>query len=198
MIQPSEITWRNGLIIPIGLAWLAIAHPQRLPGWVLGLGAGLTVAGLAMRLWSAGCLIKNDKLSTGGPYRFLRDPMYFGSMLCVTGLLTAAGNFGLLAAFHVVFHLFVMPRKQRQEGQRLLRRFGADYADYVVSVSSLVPRLTPYESKEPTEFDFKHALVRNHEWGIWMLVVAIAAVLALKAAGVIPWLELPWAIPRWI
>ncbi|KAF0242790.1 MAG: hypothetical protein FD180_3729 [Planctomycetota bacterium] len=61
-----------------------------------------------------------------------------------------------------------------------------------------MPRLTPYESKEPTEFDFKHALVRNHEWGIWMLVVAIAAVLALKAAGVIPWLELPWAIPRWI
>jgi hypothetical protein len=198
MIRPSEITWRNGLIIPIGVGWLAIARPQQLPGWVLGLGAGLTVAGLAMRLWSAGCLIKNDKLSTGGPYRFLRDPMYFGSMLCVSGLFTAAGNFGMLVAFHIVFHLLVMPRKQHQEGQRLLRRFGMDYANYVVAVSSLVPRFTPYESKEPTEFDFRHALVKNHEFGIWLLVVSVGAVLAAKAAGLTPWLKLPWAIPSWI
>jgi hypothetical protein len=84
--------------------------------------------------------------------------MYFGSMLCVSGILLGAGNLGLLAAFHVVFHIFTMPRKQRQEGKRLLRRFGMDYAEYVVSVSSLVPRLTPYESKEPTEFSLGRAV----------------------------------------
>src|SRR5947207_1665931 len=106
MIRPSEITWRNGLIVPIGAAWLAIARPRAMPAWALGIAGGLAVAGVCMRLWSAGCLIKNDKLSTGGPYRFLRDPMYFGSMLCVSGILLGAGNLGLLVAFHVVFHLF--------------------------------------------------------------------------------------------
>ncbi len=196
MIRPSEITWRNGLIIPFGLAWLTLARPQT--GWILGVGIGLTAIGLAMRLWSAGCLIKNDKLSTGGPYRFLRDPMYFGSMFTVSGILTASGNFGLLALFHVMFHLFTMPRKQRQEGQRLLRRFGMDYANYVVSVSSLVPRVVPYESKEPTEFSLKQAVSRNHEHGIWLLVVGVAVALWLKRAGLVPWLQVPAAIAGWV
>lgn len=200
MIRPSEITWRNGLLIPLGLAWLALAKPQA--GWILGVGLGLTAVGVAMRLWSAGCLVKNSRLSTGGPYRFLRDPMYFGSMFTVSGLFVLAGNWGMLAGFHVVFHLFTMPRKRWVEGERLLRRYGMEYAEYRIAVNSLVPRLTPYPSKEPTEFDFKHALVRNHEYGIWMLIVGVGVALWLKAAGFLPWLHLPaaWAerIPSWL
>ena len=198
MIRPSEITWRNGLLVPLGVAWFAVARPQSVPHWVSALGAGITLAGVCMRLWSAGCLVKNDKLSLGGPYRHLRDPMYFGSMLCASGLLVVAGNFGLLAAFHVAFHIFTMPRKQRQEGQRLLRRFGMDYANYVVAVSSLVPRLTPYPSPDPTDFSLGRAMKNNHEHGIWLMLAGVGAVLLVKGLGLVPWLTMPFAVPHWI
>jgi protein-S-isoprenylcysteine O-methyltransferase Ste14 len=50
---------------------------------VVGL-AGVLI-GLALRSWAAGFLVKNDELTTTGPYALLRNPLYLGSFLMVIG-----------------------------------------------------------------------------------------------------------------
>ncbi|MBC8474043.1 MAG: hypothetical protein H8D54_04490 [Candidatus Omnitrophica bacterium] len=43
------------------------------------------VAGLILRLWANGYAIKMDKLTTSGPYSFVRHPLYLGTMLIIIG-----------------------------------------------------------------------------------------------------------------
>ena len=48
-------------------------------------GIGFIIAGLLIRLWSNGYAIKNDKLTTSGPYAFVRNPLYLGTFLIAIG-----------------------------------------------------------------------------------------------------------------
>src|SRR5262245_47045183 len=57
----------------------------------VGWGVGLVVAGIgvAVRSWAAGYLIKSRALITGGPYAYVRNPLYLGRVLIGTGLCIA-------------------------------------------------------------------------------------------------------------
>src|ERR1022692_3681145 len=48
-------------------------------------GIGYIIVGLLIRLWSNGYAIKNDKLTTSGPYAFVRNPLYLGTFLIAIG-----------------------------------------------------------------------------------------------------------------
>src|SRR5471030_587366 len=48
-------------------------------------GIGWILSGLLIRLWSNGYAIKNDKLTTSGPYAFVRNPLYLGTFLIAIG-----------------------------------------------------------------------------------------------------------------
>ena len=48
-------------------------------------GIGYIIAGCLIRLWSNGYAIKNDKLTTSGPYAFVRNPLYLGTFLIAIG-----------------------------------------------------------------------------------------------------------------
>ena len=48
-------------------------------------GIGYIIAGILIRLWSNGYAIKNDKLTTSGPYAFVRNPLYLGTFLIAIG-----------------------------------------------------------------------------------------------------------------
>src|SRR5665213_513230 len=50
-------------------------------------GIGYIIAGLLIRLWSNGYAIKNDKLTTSGPYAFVRNPLYLGTFLIAIGFI---------------------------------------------------------------------------------------------------------------
>src|ERR1700742_2378122 len=52
-------------------------------------GVGWIIAGLLIRLWSNGYAIKNDKLTTSGPYAFVRNPLYVGTFLIAFGFVMA-------------------------------------------------------------------------------------------------------------
>src|SRR5580698_9130912 len=52
-------------------------------------GIGYILAGLLIRLWSNGYAIKNDKLTTSGPYAFVRNPLYLGTFLIAIGFVIA-------------------------------------------------------------------------------------------------------------
>src|SRR5208282_1280274 len=48
-------------------------------------GIGYIIAGALIRLWSNGYAIKNEKLTTSGPYAFVRNPLYLGTFLMAIG-----------------------------------------------------------------------------------------------------------------
>src|SRR5215213_5268758 len=52
------------------------------------LGCGLIFAGLAIRSWSAGILRKTRELTTTGPYAVIRNPLYVGSFMIMSGFCT--------------------------------------------------------------------------------------------------------------
>jgi protein-S-isoprenylcysteine O-methyltransferase Ste14 len=197
MMKLHEYSWRHVGLLPLAAAWFLVAHPYFVGPCILALGAVLFVSGELLRVWATGHLRKTEVLTIRGPYRYLRDPMYLGTLMIATGLLLAGGDWILLAVFLAIFGLYYMPRKQRREGRRLLKKFGTDYAQYAVSVNSLVPRLTPYEGSTGGKFSFQQVIKNNEHQTALSLLIAVAA-LALKLLWPHPWITLPGSIARYL
>ena len=49
-------------------------------------GAAIGVVGEAIRIWAAGHLEKSREVTTSGPYRFTRHPLYLGSSIMALGI----------------------------------------------------------------------------------------------------------------
>ncbi len=146
---------RNALLgwLRVGFVWVFAAALVWFAGptpleW--GIGLGLAAIGEWIRCWSAGYLIKSKKLITGGPYQFVRNPLYLGRFFILSGVCIAAAfppyyvNLYVLAAALLVFFFYYIPRKEKVEPARLERLHGEPYRAYRDAVPSLFPRLTPY------------------------------------------------------
>jgi protein-S-isoprenylcysteine O-methyltransferase Ste14 len=125
----------SGFLIVVIFAWLSHPTPQS-----LAIGLPVSIIGLALRGWAAGCLAKNQQLATGGPYAYTRNPLYIGTLLVASGLVIAARNPSLVILFALVFVFVYLPVIQLEEQH--LRRLFPDYADYAREVPPLWPRLT--------------------------------------------------------
>ena len=111
------------------------------------LGSLLVAAGLALRAWGAGHLVKTDSLTVTGPYAYLRHPLYAGTLLVASGFGVIAGGAGLLVtfcAFLPAFFLYYLPYKERVESARLEERYGAAYSRYRLAVPALLPSFAPW------------------------------------------------------
>jgi protein-S-isoprenylcysteine O-methyltransferase Ste14 len=146
----------SGFLIVLVFAWLS--HPTRES---LAIGVPVSILGLALRAWAAGCLAKNQRLATGGPYAFTRNPLYIGTLLVAAGLTIAARNPYLAILFALVFVLIYLPVIQLEEQH--LRRLFPEYATYAERVPSLVPRMTPYPQKSSNPFRASQYLI-NQEY----------------------------------
>src|SRR5471030_75612 len=102
-------------------AWFSHPTPQS-----LAYGLPVSLLGLALRAWAAGCLAKNRQLATGGPYAYTRNPLYIGTLLVAAGLAVAASSAGLAALFALVFLLVYLPVIQNEEEH--LRNIFPEYA----------------------------------------------------------------------
>jgi protein-S-isoprenylcysteine O-methyltransferase Ste14 len=83
--------------------------------------------------------IPPDRVVDSGPYRYTRNPMYLGHLIFMLGLaITFWSWFALIltAARVVWFH-----RRVLRDEQRLLQRFGDDYAAYCRRVKRWLPGL---------------------------------------------------------
>jgi protein-S-isoprenylcysteine O-methyltransferase Ste14 len=124
----------SGFLIVVVFAWFS--HPT---AESLLWGVPVSLAGLALRGWAAGCLAKNQQLATGGPYSYTRNPLYVGTLLVAAGLAIASRSVGLAALFAVVFLFVYLPVIQNEEQH--LRKIFPDYAVYAERVPALFPRL---------------------------------------------------------
>ena len=129
--------------LPLLYAFFATRWAWQNTAAVWTLAAALCVLGVAVRSWSAMyCGYgsgEHKTLARGGPYRLVRNPLYWGNILLILAGVAASRLVWLipLAALwsFAVFHAVV-----RGEEGRLQRRFGAPYVEYLESVPRWFPR----------------------------------------------------------
>jgi protein-S-isoprenylcysteine O-methyltransferase Ste14 len=130
-----------------GLAWFG---KPTVAEWAAGLA--LAVLGETVRVWAAGYLVKTKELITGGPYAFVRNPLYLGRLLILCGVGLAARmphyeNLIVLGLGLAVFFLYYMPRKERVEPARLEQLHGEAYRRYRAAVNSILPNFRRYDER---------------------------------------------------
>jgi protein-S-isoprenylcysteine O-methyltransferase Ste14 len=121
----------SGFLIVIVFAWFSRPTAESI-AW----GIPISLCGLGLRAWAAGCLAKNRQLATGGPYAYTRNPLYIGTLLVAAGLAIASRSAGLAILFAMVFLFVYLPVIQNEEQH--LRTLFPEYAAYADRVPALV------------------------------------------------------------
>jgi protein-S-isoprenylcysteine O-methyltransferase Ste14 len=165
-----------GFVLVAAFAWFAYPTVR-----ALACGIPISIAGLALRAWAAGHLAKNQQLATGGPYAYIRNPLYAGTLLVALGLAIAARSVWLAALFAVVFLLVYLPAVMLEE-QHLTKLF-PEYAGYAALVPSLIPRRKP----DPGGSHFRWSLYeKNREYQALLGFAAGLAWLIFRAIRFAP------------
>jgi len=105
-------------------------------------GILLVALGVAMRSWAAGTLTKSTHLTTTGPYRLVRNPLYLGSLLMLVGFCLLVGDLWILAIGMIPL-LWIYALKVRAEERFLSGKFGDDWLAFAARTPRLVPRRLP-------------------------------------------------------
>lgn len=145
-------------IVPLTIAVLLLALPdvpildldRRFLPWSLAVfwtGFLLTAAGLSFTVWARRYLASNwsglitlkqdHELITGGPYAWVRHPIYTGLLVGFIGSAVSLGEArGILAVLLAAFSCW---RKLRIEERGMRRLFGERYVEYERRVAALIP-----------------------------------------------------------
>jgi len=143
----TKVTTKTVLagIVAVGLFFLA-KDRQLNPAWFLP-GAAITILGEWLRLWAAGHLRKNKQLTTTGPYSYVKNPLYIGTLLITLGYSAMAMEIWIMVAGFVWFFIYYAPYKKKQENDKLIASFGDAWKVFDQAVPDYLPRLTPYPGR---------------------------------------------------
>jgi protein-S-isoprenylcysteine O-methyltransferase Ste14 len=118
------------LRVPLGflfgaiVVWVARPTPRSL-AW----GGAIAIIGEALRVWAAGHLDKGREVTSSGPYRFVRHPLYVGSTLMGVGLAVASASLIVAVLVGVYLATFITAAVRTEEAF-LRSRFGDAYDRY--------------------------------------------------------------------
>jgi len=135
----------------------------------------VSILGLLLRGWATGHLEKNTELAQSGPYAYVRNPLYLGTLLVAAGLAIAARRGMLAALFAAVFLLIYLPAIELEEQH--LRKLFPEFAAYAKRVPALWPTWEPIQDSKPFRFSL---YVRNREYQALAGFLAGAAFLLAK------------------
>jgi protein-S-isoprenylcysteine O-methyltransferase Ste14 len=124
----------SGFLLVVAFAYFAAPDARSLAA-----GLPVSILGLLLRGWAAGHLAKNERLATSGPYAYVRNPLYIGTLLVAAGLVIAAERWLLAGLFAAVFLLVYLPVIELEEQH--LRTLFPDFAGYAARVPMLCPCL---------------------------------------------------------
>jgi protein-S-isoprenylcysteine O-methyltransferase Ste14 len=161
----------SGFVLLAGFLWMA--HPELES---IARGISISIFGLVIRAWAAGHLEKNMTLAESGPYAWVRNPLYLGTLTVAAGFVIAAQSWLLAVLFAAVFVLVYLPVVELEE-QHLSNLFPA-FAAYKKRVPKLIPRLPRRPGTQP----FRWSLyLRNEEYKALVGFLIGVAVLIWKA-----------------
>lgn len=126
------------LRVPIGIIAMLLLTQYAHSDWLLA-GFLVSMFGLFIQIWCFASLDKNATLTARGPYTMVRNPMYLGRFFIMLGFLMLLGNWWLMAAFSILYWLYMSARVQREE-KRLIAIFTESYAHYCATVRRFIPQ----------------------------------------------------------
>jgi protein-S-isoprenylcysteine O-methyltransferase len=85
-------------------------------------------------------ILRDHKLITSGPYRFVRHPLYSAAIMLWLGAGLGTLNWLLLALWPLFVTIIIILPVQHEE-ELLRQKFGEDYEQYQQETGRLVPRL---------------------------------------------------------
>ena len=136
------------------------------------LGMAIIALGVSLRLWASAYLRKREALITAGPYGFVRNPLYLGSLIIGVGFAVMARNMWLGSVLVALF-VFVYYKQVLHEERQLAEIFGRSYNIYRSNVPRLFPRLIPYRMEEEGgRFNLKN-IARNKEYNVILGIIAV-------------------------
>ena len=181
----------------VGLAVVALAGFVVKPGNVFGshqaLGVSLSISlillGLALRAWSGGCAgahtrnatIEAPQLVTGGPYAFVRNPIYLASIILGLGMVGLLGDPWMFALYVGVF-IFLYTSIVPAEEAFLRRTFPEEFARYCENVPRMIPRLTAWREAGPVQFA-RSAILGEARLGLVLAGIYVFMRLAARLRG---------------
>jgi len=143
-------------------------------------GIGYIIAGVVIRLWSNGYAIKNDKLTTSGPYAFVRNPLYLGTFLIAIGfVIVLRSEPALLEQIAGVIFLlalsFMYYRTINAEQGMLQEKFKDAYTDYRKHVPAMIPwHFVPYNKGEKWPFNLQRLIKsKEHKPVFWIFILLV-------------------------
>ena len=167
----TKVTGRTVAAGVVGIVVFFLAKDRMLaPSWFVS-GAVITLLGEWLRLWAAGHLRKNKQLTTTGPYSYVKNPLYIGTLLITVGYSAMAMNYWIMIAGFVWFFIYYAPYKKKQENEKLVGSFGAAWTEFDKAVPDYLPRLTPYPGRGTNRWNW--AVVKEnseHETAAAVLV----------------------------
>ncbi|MGN6811870.1 MAG: methyltransferase [Thermomicrobiales bacterium] len=135
---------------PLDRRWMPAQARWRVPGLVLellGLGLATWARSVLGQHWTGRvALTANQPLTTSGPYRLARHPLYTGILAAALG--TAIGEGRLRGLAGVALLVAAYRRKVGYEEPALREHFGAAYAAYAATVPAFIPRLPVEQTSE--------------------------------------------------
>jgi protein-S-isoprenylcysteine O-methyltransferase Ste14 len=143
-------------------------------------GLLLLLIGLGLRVWASSFAgrhtrsqkIEGDKLAAAGPYAYVRNPIYLGSVVLGSGMVLLIGDRRLVIPCALTFLALYFGLIPAEE-EFLAKKFPDEYTTYCRNVSRLIPRLTPWSGAAKKPFDWQAAS------GEWRLVLILAGILAV-------------------
>lgn len=141
-----------GFVLLAAFLWMATPSLESIARGML-----ISIFGLAIRAWAAGHLEKNMTLAESGPYAWVRNPLYLGTLTTAAGFVIAARRWELAVLFAAVFVLVYLPVVELEE-QHLANLFPS-FANYKLRVPKLIPRM-PHR---PDEKPFRWSVYRRNE-----------------------------------
>ncbi|MGC8760675.1 MAG: methyltransferase family protein [Bryobacteraceae bacterium] len=164
--------WRVPSGIALAAAFVLLADP--VPPTLL-LGLPFCLFGLALRAWAAGHLRKDEALTVSGPYAFVRNPLYLGSLVAALGCVIAAARAELALLAGAYFLLVYLPVVEQEEQH--LRELFPQYDGYARRVRAFLPTLPERMPQQPFSL---RLYLKNREQRALYGFAAVYAFLALK------------------
>ena len=186
----KKLSWRLLACYVLIIVLITFADPS--PGkhrrWWFWLAAAIIAVGQWVRIWAAGHLVKNKVLTITGPYAYVKNPLYLGTFLIMTGFsIMARGdpsrvwwqssmNWILLGIAVLVFVGYYAPFKQKREGDRLRKIFGDDWDRYDKAVPGYFPKVTKYAGSTDRPWSWAATCENSEQWVPVAVVAGIAAI----------------------
>ncbi len=136
------LTWSRvarRIRVPLGFAFAAFYLWRARPTWLsLIVGVAVAALGLGIRAVASGHVDKNAELAMSGPYAYVRNPLYLGSIVMAVGFAIAARDLAVGVLIVLLFALIYVPVIRSEE--TFLRGRFPEYAAYADAVPRLLPR----------------------------------------------------------